>query len=31
MIVETLYLSAKSNNQKGKKDSNIKLPNISDE
>ena len=27
MIVETLYLSAKSNNQKGKKDSNIKFPN----
>ena len=27
MIVETLYLSTKSNNQKGKKDSNIKFPN----
>ena len=27
MIVETLCLSAKSNNQKGKKDSNIKFPN----
>ena len=27
MIFETLYLSVKSNNQKGKKDSNIKFPN----